>query len=117
MNLADVRGKRDECRRHLRQDIDPRVARKAQKSARASGTANSFEVIVREWLKEYIDPKAESHRKRVYVRFENDIFPYLGNRPITEITPTEFLDVIRKIENRNAKDTAHRTFGSCGQVF
>jgi integrase len=58
-----------------------------------------------------------SHSKRVYARFENDIFPYLGKLPIAEITPTEFLDVIRKIEDRDAKDTAHRTLGSCGQVF
>jgi integrase len=93
------------------------VARKAQKAARANGAANSFEVVAREWLKEYIDPKSESHRKRVYARFENDIFSYLGSRPIEEIEHAEFLDVIPKIENRDAKDTAHRTFGSCGQVF
>jgi integrase len=59
----------------------------------------------------------ESHRKKVYARFENDIFPFLGGRPIAEITPMELLGVIKKIEDRMAGDTAHRTLGSCGQVF
>ena len=117
VSLATAREEREKCRKQLAQGIDPGVARKAQKAARATGAANSFEVISREWLKEYIDPKSASHSKRVYARFENDIFPYLGKRPIAEITPTELLDVIRKIEDRDAKDTAHRTFGSCGQVF
>ena len=117
VSLANAREARDGCRKQLAQGIDPGVARKAQMEARACGEANSFEVVAREWLKEHVDPKSESHRKRVYARFENDIFPYLGNRSIAEITPKELLSVIRKIENRDAKDTAHRTLGSCGQVF
>jgi hypothetical protein len=97
--------------------IDPAVARQAQKAANTNGAANSFEVVGREWLKQYLDPKAESHRKRVYARFENDIFPYLGSRPIAENSLAELLEVIRKIEDSGAGDTAHRTLGSCGQVF
>jgi integrase len=117
VSLAEAREQRDACRKQLAKGIDPGVHRKAQKAARASGAANSFEVVAREWLKEYIDPKSEGHRKRVYARFENDIFPYLGGRPIAEIDPAELLEVIRKIEKRDAKDTARRTLGSCGQVF
>jgi integrase len=117
VSLAEAREARDACRKQLAKRIDPGVHRKAQKAARANGAANSFEVVAREWLKEYIDPLSESHRKRVYARFENDIFPYLGGRPIAEIDPAELLEVIRKIENRDAKDTAHRTLGCCGQVF
>lgn len=94
VSLSAAREERDACRKQLAKGIDPGVHRKAQKAARASGTANSFEVVAREWLKEYIDPKSESHRKRVYARFENDIFPYLGSRPIAEIEHAEFLDVI-----------------------
>ncbi len=117
VSLATAREEREKCRKQLTKGIDPGVARKAQKEAIANGAANSFEVVAREWLKEYIDPKSESHRKRVYARFENDIFPFMGGRPIAGIKPAELLGVIRKIENRDAKDTAHRTLGSCGQVF
>jgi len=117
VSLEDARAAKDVCRKQLANGIDPGVARKAQKAARASKAANSLEVVAREWLKANIDPKAESHRKRAYARFENDIFPHLGSRPIADITAPELLEVIRKIENRGAGDTAHRTLGSCGQVF
>lgn len=78
------------------------------KSAREGATEDSFEVIARGWLKKFIDPMSESHSTRVYARFVNDIFPSIGSRPITEITPKELLKVILRIEERGAKDTAHR---------
>ncbi len=117
VGLADARKERDKCREQLAKGIDPGVARKAQKAARVGNAVNSFEIVAREWLTKFIDPLTESHRKRVYARFENDIFPYLGGRPIAEITPMELLGVVKKIEDRGAGDTAHRTLGSCGQVF
>ena len=117
VSLAEARAERDKCRKQLAQGIDPGVARKSQKAARVGNAANSFEVVAREWLKQFIDMKAESHWKKVYARFENDIFPYLGSRPIAEVTPMELLGVIRKIEDRGAGDTAHRTLGSYGQVL
>ena len=117
VGLADARKERDKCREQLAKGIDPGVARKAQKASRLGNAANSFEVVAREWLTKFIDPMEESHRKRVYARFDNDIFPYLGGRPIAEITPMELLGVIKKIEDRGAGDTAHRTLGSCGQMF
>ena len=115
--LADARKERDKCRKQIADGIDPGVNRKAQKAARLGNAANSLEVVAREWLKQFIDSKAESHKKQVYARFENDIFPYLGSRPIAENSLAELLEVIRKIEDSGAGDTAHRTLGSCGQVF
>lgn len=117
VSLAIAREQRQECRRLLAQGTDPAEHRKAVKSAREGATEDSFEVIAREWLKKFIDPMSESHRTRVYARFVNDIFPAIGRRPIAEITPNELLNVILKIEERGAKDTAHRTLGSCSQVF
>jgi hypothetical protein len=75
VSLANARKARDGCREQLAMGIDPGVARKAQAAAHFTGDANSFEVNAREWLKEHVDPKSESHSKSVYARFENDVFP------------------------------------------
>jgi hypothetical protein len=48
--LADARAQRDEARKLLARGVDPGVERKATKTARKEGAANSFEVIAREWL-------------------------------------------------------------------
>jgi hypothetical protein len=49
--------------------------------------------------------------------FERDIFPWMGDRPIADVTAPEVLAVVHRIECRGAVDTAHRALGNCGQVF
>ena len=117
VSLADARELRDEKRKLIAKGIDPSAKRKAEKATRVDRAENSFEVVAREFLAKFIDPLAKSHSSRVYARFENDVFPQIGARPIAEITAPELLKVVQKIENRKALDTAHRTLGSCGQVF
>lgn len=117
VSLADAREERTKYRKLLRNGIDPAENRKAVKAARKDRAGDSFEVIAREWLEKFADSSVPGHKKRVYARFENDVFPWIGARPITQITPKELLDVILKIERRGARDTAHRTLGSCSKVF
>jgi integrase len=58
-----------------------------------------------------------SHAERTETRFENDVFPWLGKRPIAEIDAPELLAVLRRITERGAIETAHRAKDACGQVF
>src|SRR6202035_2972626 len=60
---------------------------------------------------------AANHSDRIIRRFERDIFPWIGGRPIADVTASELLAVVRRIENRGALETAHRALGNCGQVF
>ncbi|MBT6273939.1 MAG: site-specific integrase, partial [Chromatiales bacterium] len=48
---------------------------------------------------------------------ERDIFPWLGGKPIAEITAPQLLETVRRIETRGALETAHRALQDCGQVF
>ena len=41
----------------------------------------------------------------------------MGKSPISKITPSELLSVLRRIESRGAIETAHRLQQTCGQVF
>ena len=65
----------------------------------------------------YPDVSLKDARDRIIRRFERDIFPWIGGRPIAEVTAPELLAVVRRIENRGALETAHRALGNCGQVF
>ena len=117
VGLKEARQKRDNARKLLEQGIDPSQHRKAQQQSAALRSANSFEVIAREWFGRYSPNWAESHCKTVIGRLERDIFPWLGDRPIAEITAPELLAVIRQVEGRGALETAHRELNICGQVF
>jgi integrase len=116
-SLKSAREKRDEARGLLANSIDPGENRKAVKSSKAECVANSFEVIAREWYERNMTDKSEDHKKRALSLFDRDIFPYLGSKPITNIKAIELLTVLRRIEARNAIETAHRALQICGQVF
>ena len=117
VSLKDARLRRDTSRKLLADGVDPSENRKAMKSALADNAANSFEVVAREWFAKYSPTWAANHSDRIARRFERDIFPWIGGRPIAEVTAPELLAVIRRIENRGALETAHRALGNCGQVF
>lgn len=48
---------------------------------------------------------------------EQNIFPWLGNKPITDILPKDILACLRRVEDRGTIETAHRSLQICGQVF
>ncbi len=94
VSLAQAREERDKCLELLAKGINPSLHKKLAKKRKTGESEDSFEIIAREWLKKFIDSKAEKHRKRVYARFENDVFPWIGKRPIHEITSQEVFAVI-----------------------
>jgi integrase len=117
VSLKDARGRRDAFRKLLADGVDPGVNRKAINSARSERSGNSFEVVAREFYAKYSPTWAPSHASRIARVFERDIFPWMGARPLAEITAPEMLAVVRRIESRGALETAHRALGNCSQVF
>lgn len=117
VSLRAARTRRDDARKLLAEGVDPSENRKARKSASVERAANSLEVVAREWFAKYSGTWVENHGNRIIRRFERDIFPWIGGRPIAEITAPELLAVIRRIESRGALETAHRALANCGQVF
>ncbi|MFC1876004.1 tyrosine-type recombinase/integrase [Thermodesulfobacteriota bacterium] len=117
VKLIEAREKRDDARKLIANGIDPGQARKVRKSIQIEQTENSLEAIAREWHGKYSSKWADSHAKKIIRRFELYIFPWLGSRPIAEITPPELLAVLRRVESKGILDTAHRAQQNCGQVF
>ena len=115
--LAKARERRDEARKLLADGIDPSEHRKATKTARADRAANSFEVVAREWYGKLGPTWNAAHGDRIIRRLERDVFPWIGGRPVAEVTAPELLAVLRRIESRGALETAHRALGNCGQIF
>ncbi len=130
VSLADARSRCDDARKLVAAKIDPSESRKAEKAQKAvrveterlaaSGLPGqgTFEHTARDWLKTIHEAKVSTgHAERTRIRFEQDVFPWIGRRPIAEIESPELLECIRRIESRGAIETAHRAKDSCGQVF
>jgi integrase len=117
VGLKDAREKRDAARKLLADGIDPAEHRKEQKAAKVERASNSFETVAREWFGKYSPNWAKSHADKIISRFERDVFPWIGARPIAEINAPELLRAIRRIEERGVLETAHRALQNCSQVF
>lgn len=117
VSLKDARQRRDDARKLLADGVDPSENRKAVKATKTERAGNSFEVVAREWFAKNSATWAENHGSRIIRRLERDIFPWIGGRPIADITAKELLSVLRRIEERGAVETAHRAHQNCGQVF
>lgn len=116
VTLKQARQRRDEVRSLVAGGIDPGASIRQEK-AEAQANAVTFEAVAREWLAKISPTWVTSHAEKMTKLFEKELFPWLGARPIREITPAELLAVIRRIEARGAKDTARRMLQSSGQTF
>lgn len=117
VSLADARLRHYEARKLLANNVDPSVAKQAQKEAAFSDATNGFESIAREWFTRHSQNWKANHSSKIIARLENDVFPWIGKTSINEITPVSLLNTVRRIENRGALETAHRALATCGQIF
>lgn len=113
VTLAQARERRDQARALLANGADPSAAKQARKAA----TENSFEAVAREWHAKFSPGWVPHHADKIIKRFEREVFPWIGNRPIADISAPDLLAVLHRIETRNALDSAHRVHQNCGKVF
>ncbi|WP_230402790.1 tyrosine-type recombinase/integrase [Gloeomargarita lithophora] len=79
--------------------------------------AETVEAIGREWLLKKSNTIAPSHSRTIEQRLQNDIFPHLGDCPISEVTAQELLKTLRIVEGRGALETAHRELNYLSQIW
>jgi integrase len=117
VSLAAARKRRDEARALLAEGVDPSAARKAAKVQAEGRAANNFEAVAREWYAKQMHIWKPKHADDVLRRMESNLFPEIGLTPIADVSAPALLAALRKIEDRGARDLAHRVLQVAGQVF
>lgn len=113
VSLKDAREKRDDMRKQLAAGQDPSVQRRVEKITQAE----TFEAIAVEWFEKRKHNWVKAHSERIWSRMRRDVLPWLGKRPVADITAPEVLTVVRRIESRGVQETAHRAMTDIGQVM
>ena len=116
IGLADARARRDELRRLHANGVDPVAHNRIEREAKALAAENSLEAVAREWFQKMSPGWVEKHRIKIIQRLERDVFPWLGSRPVAELTAPEVLAVLRRIEERGAIETAYRALGDLSAI-
>jgi Integrase len=119
ISLADARERRQQARTMVAKGIDPSAERKKVKETKAELLANSFENVAREWHEHMVGNKAWSteHAATILIRLEKDVFPWIGSRPIVEVTAKEIKGILDRVRSRGVIETARRVRTILGQIY
>lgn len=113
VSLKMARERRDEQRRVLATGVDPAAKKRAERGA----TSDTFQAVALEFLEQKAKVLSPSTLQRDTDQLQQMIFPWIGNKPVSEIEAPDLLDALRRIEARGAHDTAHRARALSGRVF
>jgi integrase len=115
--LADARERRAQARKVLAAGNDPSEVKKLARLEATVNSANTFEVVAREWYDKRTHSLAPGSIRCKHSYLENYVLPQLGQRPISAISAPEVLAMLREIEAKGTLDTARRVMQMCDQIF
>jgi integrase len=117
VSLVSAREKRNDARQKLAAGVDPGEAKKVSKRVALLAATNSFETVSLGWMDERKDYVTAGSWGKTKARFEKDVFPWIGKRPVAEIDAPELLTVLKRIDSRGARFTSHRVRSEMSRVF
>ncbi len=117
VGLADARQKTMEAKTMVAQGIDPSATKKQAKDKR-DGKFN-FKNIARLWRNESVENKewTRQHELKAWRTLDVNIFPYIGDKDIKDITAPELKEVLKKMEQRGATELLKKVKQRCSAVF
>lgn len=117
VSLQDARRKRDDAKKLLANGLDPAHQTKLERINKQMARAETFGGIADEFLAK-VEREGKANATMIKKRWLIDLArPDLGTRPISEITATEILASLRKVESKGNYETARRMRSTIGQVF
>jgi integrase len=106
LTLAEARTRREEWRALVKQGIHPAHYRQAARMEQSARNANTFEAVAREWIAKKKPGWTAYYLRQVERFLESDVFPYVGNLPIRNVTAAHLLAIVRRVEGRGAETVA-----------
>ena len=99
--------------------VDPRDARRVEQERERVARLNTFELIARTWHAQAQKDHQWSagYTSKVMRHLEMHIFPWIGNRPVASILPTELVRCLHRIKERGHLETATRVREAVVNVF
>ncbi len=113
VSLKEARERSLVARKTLEGGIDPSAERKQAKNK----TQNTFELVAREWHEMQSTKWTKTTATAVMQRMKRNFFPFIGAKPIDEVTAPEILALLRKVEARGTISSAHDLKHACSGVM
>jgi len=117
VSLTEARKKRNEAKQLIKSGKDPSAANKNLKVSQKVAQSNTFGSVTEEWLEIKQKEWKSFYFDDVKSSIEIHLLPDLSQRPIEDITSSEILSVLKKIEEQGKLEVASRSRQKCGAIF
>lgn len=102
-----VKGKRRTKKFRLERDAEAWAKKMEQELG--GGGSPMFEVAAERFLKHHLPSLSNAKNREIYEQSIRDhVLPWIGKRPIAELTRRELVDVVQKVADAGKVETAHR---------
>lgn len=117
VTLAQARQLASDARQLVAQGRHPGLERKVARALATISRANTFKSLALEWHHHKSPRWSVGYAGDVIEAFELDIFPQVGNFPLVDIKPMQWLQVFRRIESRGALEKLRKVRQRCQEVY
>ncbi len=120
ISLKLARKERDRLNSLVAQGIDPIEQSKMLKMAveqEAMNASLTFKKVALEWYDAKTSANSEKTRQGIMGRLNNHVFPFIGDKPIKEVTFADLKAIVRRLESMHRSDMPLRVTQVLTRIF
>lgn len=108
VSLADARNKRDQAKKLLDNNIDPKAHQLESKRIQTEEQANTLLAITKEWMTIKETTVSLKFAVQIMASLNNHVLPRLGNIAVDKLTPALVIEVLNPIAAKGNAETVRR---------
>lgn len=117
ISLAEARDLAIDARRSVAAGNDPARAKQEYMRSEQRAEMNKFSAVLAEWQRLRKDRVTDRTHLKQSLRIERDVLPTLGNMRVTDITPLDVLELVRRLERKHGQGIAALNLSYITQVL
>jgi integrase len=117
VKLVDARKSREVAKDLLAKDIDPRAHKEQTKRAEREANSNTFKKVLDDWIIVKSSRVSENHAQKILSSLNSHFVPSLGKRPISEITASEAIEVLKPVQAKGFAEQVKRLCQRINEVM
>lgn len=117
VSLAAARERRANALELLSNNIDPRAHKEQTKHTASELNANTFKKVMSDWIVVKASKVSKDHADKILSSLDKHFIPSIGKRPISEITATEAIEVLKPIQAKGHAEQVKRLCQRINEVM
>ncbi|UYF42721.1 tyrosine-type recombinase/integrase [Aliarcobacter cryaerophilus] len=114
ISLAEARSLKDKAKELLKQNINPIVEKNSSNNV---DETNIFKNIAEKWLSRMKNDWVDNTFIKVVNVLENHAYPYIGNKSIKDITRTDILNIIDRMNKKSLFGSAEKLISNINRIY